>query len=133
MIYRPPKENLELYNQFIEEFAPILGNLEINIKDVTLADDFNIDLLKKYKTNMISEYFNMLTSNSFYPKITEPTFGTLIDNFLCKLTDNTINNTSGILIKKGFLTINLILPYLTISSPKILLQCMSKLQKRMCI
>ncbi len=27
-IYRPPKENSEFYNQFIEEFAPILVNLE---------------------------------------------------------------------------------------------------------
>ncbi len=27
-IYRPPKENLEFYNQFIDEFAPILVNLE---------------------------------------------------------------------------------------------------------
>ncbi len=31
-IYRPPKENLEFYNQFIEEFAPILVNLEKNNK-----------------------------------------------------------------------------------------------------
>ncbi len=47
----------------------------------------------------------MLTSNSFYPRITVPTRltntrGTLIDNFLCKLTDNTINTTSGVLIKR---------------------------------
>ena len=27
-IYRPPKENLEFYDQFIEEFTPILVNLE---------------------------------------------------------------------------------------------------------
>ncbi len=27
-IYRPPKENLEFYNQFINEFAPILVNFE---------------------------------------------------------------------------------------------------------
>jgi hypothetical protein len=47
----------------------------------------------------------MLTSNSFYPKITVPTRltnanGTLIDNFLCKLTENTLDTTSGVLIKK---------------------------------
>ncbi len=49
----------------------------------------------------------MLTSNSFYPKITVPTqltntHGTLIDNFLCKLTDNTLDTTSGVLIKNVF-------------------------------
>ncbi len=47
----------------------------------------------------------MLTSNSFYPKITVPTLltntcGTLIDNFQCKLTNNTLVITSGVLIKK---------------------------------
>ncbi len=45
-IYRPPKQNLEFYNQFIEEFAPILVNLKKNNKEVISAGDFNIDLLK---------------------------------------------------------------------------------------
>ncbi len=44
-IYKPPKENLEFYNQFIEEFAPILVNLDKNNKDVILAGDFNIDFV----------------------------------------------------------------------------------------
>ena len=104
-IYRPPKENLEFYEQFINEFTPTLVNLEKNNKDVIIAGDFNIDLLKINKKNVISEYFDMLTSNSFYPKITVPTRltnnnGTLIDNFLCKLTENTLDTTSGVLIKK---------------------------------
>ncbi len=47
----------------------------------------------------------MITSNSFYPKITVPTrlsnnHGTLIDIFLCKLTENTLDTTSGVLINK---------------------------------
>ena len=104
-IYRPPKENLEFYDQFINEFTPILEKLERNNKDVILSGDFNIDLLKINERNIISEYFNMLTSNSFYPKITVPTRltntrGTLIDNFLCKLTENTLDTTSGVLIQK---------------------------------
>ncbi len=50
-----------------------------------LAGDFNIDLLKLNEKNIISEYFDIITSNSFYPKITVPTWltnnhGTLIDN-----------------------------------------------------
>ncbi len=50
-IYRPPKENLEFYNQFIEEVAPILVNLDKNNKDVILAGDFNIDFfLNKWET-----------------------------------------------------------------------------------
>ncbi len=72
-IYRPPKENLEFYHQFIEEFNTTLVKLEKNNKEVILAGDFNIDLLKLNKKNIISEYFDMITSNSFYPKITVPT------------------------------------------------------------
>ncbi len=46
----------------------------------------------------------MLTSKSFYPKITLPTrlsnnSATLIDNLLCKLTESTIETTTGILTK----------------------------------
>ncbi len=98
-IYRPPKENLEFYNQFIEEFAPILVNHDKNNKDVILAGDFNIDLFIINEIHIMSEYFYMLTSNSFYPKITVPTrlintHGTLIDHFLCKLTDNMLDATS---------------------------------------
>ncbi len=70
-ICRPPKENLAFYNQFIEEFDPILVNLE-NKCDVILVGDFNIDLLKINNKNIISEYFDMITSNSFYPNITVP-------------------------------------------------------------
>ncbi len=47
----------------------------------------------------------MLTSNSFYPKITVPkrltnNHGTLIDIFVSKLTDNTLDITSDVLIKR---------------------------------
>ncbi len=99
---------MAFYNKFIEEFFPILVNLEKIKKDVILAGDFNIDLLKINNKNIISEYFNMITSISFYPKITVPTRltntdGTLIDNFLCKLTDNTLDvflTTPGVLTKK---------------------------------
>ncbi len=47
----------------------------------------------------------MITSNSFYPKLTVPTqltnnHGTLNDNFLCKLSENTLDTTSGVLTKK---------------------------------
>ncbi len=55
--------------------------------------------------HIFSEYFDLLISHSFYPKITLPTrpsnkHGTLIDNFFCKLTEATIDTISGILIKK---------------------------------
>ncbi len=68
-----------------------------------LAGDFNINLLKINKKPKISEYFDMLTNHSFFPKISlSIKHGTLIDNFVCKLTENTIHITSGILVKKFF-------------------------------
>ncbi len=88
----------------LKNLPPILLNLDKNNKDVILAGDFNIDLLKINQKHIISKYFDMLTSNSFYPKKNVPTrlkstHGTLIDNILCKLTDNTLDITSEVLIK----------------------------------
>ncbi len=47
----------------------------------------------------------MLTSYSFYSQITVPTrltnnHGTFMDNFLCKLTESTLDITAGVLIKR---------------------------------
>jgi hypothetical protein len=102
-IYRPPKENLEQYEEFIEEFSQILEKYESNRNEVIFTGDYNIDLLKINEKHKISEYFDMLTGHSFYPKITVPTRltntkGTLIDNFLCKLSETTLDTTSGVLI-----------------------------------
>ena len=104
-IYRRPLELLENYTQFINEISTHLSNLESGNTDVVIAGDYNINLLKINEKNIISDYFDMLTSHSFYPKITLPTRltnnnGTLIDNFLCKLTESTLNTTSGIIIEK---------------------------------
>jgi len=104
-IYRPPSDLIESYREFINELSPILKNLESNNTDVIIAGDFNINLLKVNEKPIFGDYFDMLTSHSFYPKITLPTrfsnkHGTLIDNFLCKLTETTLDTTSGILINK---------------------------------
>ncbi len=106
-IYRPPTDLLDSYTAIISEFTPILNNFESTNYDVILAGDFNINLLKINEKPKINEYFNMLTNHSFFPKITLPTrlsikYGTFIDNFFCKLTENTIHTTSGILVKKFF-------------------------------
>ena len=79
--------------------------MESSNTDVILAGDYNINLLKINDKPVIGDYFDMLTSHSFYPKITLPTRltnnnGTLIDNILCKLTHNTLDTTSGIMTNK---------------------------------
>ena len=72
---------------------------------VIITGDFNIDLLKVTETRIISEYFDMITSHSFFPKITLPTRisdnkGTLIDNILCKLSTNFHQTTAGIIVSR---------------------------------
>ncbi len=61
-------------------------------------------LLKLNERQVFEDFFDTLTENSFYPKITLPTrfsnkHGMLIDNLFRKLTDSTINTSSSILIK----------------------------------
>ncbi len=70
-IYRPPKDDLEHYKEFIEEFSYILDKLEKDKNKVIISGDFNIDLLKINDKQIINEYFDTLTSHRFYPKITE--------------------------------------------------------------
>ena len=104
-IYRPPLNTYENYSQFITELTPILSNFNNYKGEVIITGDFNIDLLKVTETRIISEYFDMITSHSFFPKITLPTRisdnkGTLIDNFLCKLSTNFHQTTAGIIVSR---------------------------------
>ncbi len=84
-IYRPPKDHLEHYKEFIDDFSYILDKLEKNTNEVIISSVFNIHLLEINDKQIISEYFGTLTSHSFYPKITVLTKltnnnGTLKDN-----------------------------------------------------
>ena len=104
-IYRPPRELVEEYREFLTEFNPVLDKLCKVNGETILTGDFNIDLLKINEKSIIAEYFDMLTNESLFPKITLPTrfsnkHGTLIDNFFCKLSACTLDTTSGILVKK---------------------------------
>ena len=104
-IYRCTLYLNDHYNEFINEFRPHLSRLGSNNADVIIAGDYNINLLDVNTKPIISDYFDMVTENSFYPKITLPTRltnnnGTLIDNFLNKLTETSMDTTSGILIDK---------------------------------
>ena len=102
-IYRPPKDNNENYKVLFDELALVLEKLQIMRNEVVIAGDFNIDLLQINEKPLFNEYFNMIVSNGFIPKITLPTritdrSGTLIDNFLCKLSNNFSKTTAGILL-----------------------------------
>ena len=85
-VYRPPNDLLLNYRQFINEFTILLSSFDKVNSEIIITGDFNINLLKIKERPIFSEFFDILTSNSYLPKITLPTrftdaTGTLIDNF----------------------------------------------------
>ncbi len=58
--------------------------------EAIITGDTNFDLLKINERQVFGDFFDTLSENSFYPKITLPTrfsnkHGTLIDHLFCKL------------------------------------------------
>ena len=101
-IYRPPRDNVENYQTFINDLNMIFNKLQQTRAEVIIVGDFNIDLLKMKDKPVVNEYFENILSNGFVPKITFPTritqySSTLIDNALVKLSHNNNNTTAGIL------------------------------------
>ena len=122
-VYRPPRELRDYHQTFIEEFQQVLSILENGNGEVAICGDYNIDLLKVNERPIYHEYFDVIMSHSFCPKITFPTRfsntrGTLIDNILCKISDVTLA-TSCIMVKK----------FLIISRISLVLICRENLVK----
>ena len=97
-VYRPPRDNLENYQSFTNEFENVIKQFP---GDVTICGDYNIDLLKYNERNPVNDFLENILSNGFLPKITHPTRltrnnGTLIDNALVKVSNNFSKTTSGI-------------------------------------
>ena len=101
-IYRPPRDINNNYQRFIRELTPILSAFEKRNAEVILAGDFNIDLLQVNRKSIFCEFFDLMTSFSFYPKVTLPTRlskseGSFIDIFFVKLSDKTNSSSACIL------------------------------------
>ena len=118
-IYRHPRYNLLEFNNYLEK---CLSKLSKENKEVYICGDFNIDLLKIEDNHSYHEFYNLLCSYGFLPKIIQPSRVTenessLIDNiFTNNLKDN---STSGnilltlsehfsqfLSIKRGYVNIN---------------------------
>ena len=104
-VYRPPRDNLENYTNFIDEFNNILAILQNTQTESVIVGDFNIDLLKIQERPIFQEYFDVLLSNGFIPKITFPTritnhSATLIDNALVKISRDFSETLAGIITHK---------------------------------
>ena len=101
-IYRRPSELIADLTQFTDEFSAVLSNVHVmyNQAYMNMNGDYNIDLLQLHTNNHYNSFYENVTSQGFFPKISHPTRSfenshSLIDNIfsnnLCK------PQTSGIL------------------------------------
>ena len=104
-IYRVPKSqnSTERLDTFINELPPFLERLNRPKQEVYLAGDYNINLLKINDENRYADFFDTMTTHSFFPQITLPTrlatnSSSLIDNIFSKVSPSMINSKSGIIV-----------------------------------
>lgn len=82
-IYRHPSMSITEFNE--DYITPLLEKLSNENKDLVLMGDYNIDLLKYDTIDSVTEFLNIMQSNSLIPLILKPTrittkSKTLIDN-----------------------------------------------------
>ena len=104
-IYKPPRQNNNNENiqQFLDELQPVVEKIDKLNKNIFLAGDYNIDLLKINERELFAEFLDRMIHNSIFPQITLPTrFSThsctLLDNIFCKISDHIKDITSGIIL-----------------------------------
>jgi exonuclease III len=100
--YRPPRDRNADIKVFLDVFTEALENLSIRNKDVIVAGDFNIDLLKIDNRSLYASYLESMYSISLVPSITLPTRlsknnATLIDHIFCSFSNSTTNYNAGII------------------------------------
>ena len=76
-IYRPPHNNNDNANieTFIEEMSPMINTLQKENRYATIVGDFNtyINLLEINEREKFDEFFDLMCTNHFFPKLTLPT------------------------------------------------------------
>ena len=99
-IYRRPSEKVEELSKFIQEFTETLHFVHERSKQAYINGDFNIDLLKLNCHHYYNLFYESVTAQGFFPKITRPTRSdknshTLIDNIFTNNLGK--SHTSGII------------------------------------
>ena len=102
-IYRPPRSSAILLQKFNDDFTAVIQKFRVD-RELVVAGDFNIDLLKIDANKSFSDFFESLTSLAILPRITHPTritrrSQTLIDNFYCRVKYDISEICSGILMQ----------------------------------
>jgi len=101
-IYRPPRTDVTNFTEFNNDFSNLLSALR-RYPNVVIAGDFNINLLKYEEKPSFTDYLDNIRSLGYTPSITLPTrisssSCTLIDNLFIKITPQTQNTTSGVIL-----------------------------------
>jgi hypothetical protein len=101
-IYRPPRDSIDNYNTFINDFDEILSTAFGSNREIVIAGDFNLDFLKIRNNPHTNSFFETMITHGLIPKITLPTritdhSATLIDNCFIKISTNFSEATAGIL------------------------------------
>ena len=91
-IYRPPHDNNTNKNieTFINEMLPFIDKLKKENIYAVISGDFNINLLQINEREKFDDFFDMMCTNNFYPKIMFPTriakrSHSLLDQIFCKV------------------------------------------------
>ena len=85
-IYRHPRYNLTEFTSYLET---CLNKLIKEKKEIYLCGDFNIDLLLIENNSKYQQFYDMLCSYGFLPKITQPT---RVTEYTSSLIDNIFSN-----------------------------------------
>ena len=104
-IYRHPRYNFKEFLCYLEN---CLSKLTKENKEIYICGDFNIDLLKIENNQNYQQFYNLLCSFGFLPKIIQPTrvndhHSNLIDNiFSNHLTDETKSGNIFLTLSEHF-------------------------------
>ena len=101
-VYRPPNNNNDNINLFIEEISPFLEKMSKSKSVSYILGDFNINLLKIKERQVFNEFLENIMAYGFYPTVTLPTrlsesSATLIDNIFSNSHESN-SSVSGIMI-----------------------------------
>ena len=69
-IYRRPSDLVADISQFIDEFTTVLSNIHATCKQSYINGDYNINLLKLQNNAHYNTFYENVTAQGFFPKIT---------------------------------------------------------------
>ena len=90
-IYRHPHDTY--FQEFIEYMEKTISKISTEKKEIYICGDFNIDLLKLESNKQYQQFYDLICSYGFAPKIFQPTrvtdnSATLIDNIFTNNLEN---------------------------------------------